>query len=77
MFLHTLKFKNYIGPKTSFSLYVVSYMMTFYSFYQISNVFTRRMDLVVICLGAIIMDFTNYYAKSVYAVGVMILLNLW
>lgn len=77
MFLHTLKFKNYIGPKLSFTLYVLSYMATFYSFYMIRKSFLKRFDLVLICLGAIIMDFTNYYVKSVYAVIVMIMLNLW
>jgi len=39
MFLHTLKFKKYMGPKLAFSIYAASYMATFYSFYLISDVF--------------------------------------
>lgn len=31
MFLHTLKFKKYIGPKTSYLWYMSSYLATFYS----------------------------------------------
>ncbi|CAF4405499.1 unnamed protein product, partial [Rotaria magnacalcarata] len=35
VFLHTLKFKGYIGPRTSYIIYMMSYLSTFYSFIQI------------------------------------------
>lgn len=46
MFLHTLKFKGYIGPKTSYLLYMASYLATFYSFVRIGDVFFTSPDLV-------------------------------
>jgi hypothetical protein len=46
MFLHTLKFKGYIGPKTSYILYMMSYLATFYSFVRIREVFFTSPDLV-------------------------------
>lgn len=46
MFLHTLKFKGYIGPKTSYILYMASYLATFYSFIRIRSVFYTSPDLV-------------------------------
>ena len=46
MFLHTLKFKGYIGPKTSYLIYMSSYLATFYSFVRIGDVFLTSPDLV-------------------------------
>lgn len=46
MFLHTLKFKGYIGPKTAYLLYMASYLATFYSFIRIGDVFFTSPDLV-------------------------------
>ena len=46
MFLHTLKFKGYIGPKTAYLLYMASYLATFYSFYCVREVFFTSPDLV-------------------------------
>lgn len=37
MFLHTLKFKKYIGPKTSYLWYMSSYLATFYSWVCFSS----------------------------------------
>lgn len=47
MFLHTLKFKGYIGPKTAYLLYMASYFATFYSFIRIREVFFTSPDLVI------------------------------
>ncbi len=41
MFLHTLKFKKYMGPKLSFVIYVSSYLSTFYSWILIAHVFIK------------------------------------
>jgi len=57
MFLHTLKFKGYIGPKTAFSIYVISYMATFYSIIQISDVFFTSWKLVIITTIAMVLNF--------------------
>lgn len=46
MFLHTLKFKGYIGPRTSYIIYMISYLATFYSFIRIRTVFVTSPDLV-------------------------------
>jgi len=65
LFLHTLKFKGYIGPKTSFSLYVISYMLTFYSMVKMADLFFMSKELVVIAaVGMMINRFApsqNYF----------------
>lgn len=41
VFLHTLKFKKYIGPRTSFFIYAASYFATFYGFITSYDIFLR------------------------------------
>jgi len=60
LFLHTLKFKGYISPRTSFSAYVISYLCTFYSFYQISGVFFANFDVFIICAIGVALNFTRF-----------------
>jgi len=48
MFLHTLKFKGYLGPRTAMCIYIASYMATFYSFVRIYDIFMTHNTLVLI-----------------------------
>lgn len=59
MFLHTLKFKGYMGPKLSFSLYMASYLLTFYSFVKIAPVFIKEIDITLITLVGLIINFAG------------------
>jgi hypothetical protein len=68
MFLHTLKFKGYIGPRTSYLLYMTSYLMTFVSFYYIRGVFFTSPDLVLLCLGGIVVNFAPVWAQYAYQI---------
>lgn len=74
MFLHTLKFKGYIGPKTSYLIYMASYLLTFYSFVRIGEVFFLHVDLVVITLIGVVINFFPSQWHYIYQVLVAILL---
>jgi len=75
MFLHTLKFKRHIGPRTSYVVYMASYLATFYSFVKIANIFFVNVDLTLITLLGLVLNFTNYKVQVLYQVFVMVLLN--
>jgi len=66
VFLHTLKFKKYIGPRTSFFVYSGSYMATFYGFFHIRDVFTENLDLSLLVLGGLILNFKSRYWQYGY-----------
>jgi hypothetical protein len=74
MFLHTLKFKGYIGPRTSYLLYMASYLATFYSFLRIGDVFLRSPDLVLVALGGVLLNFSPVWCQWTYQVLVAALL---
>jgi hypothetical protein len=54
MFLHTLKFKGYIGPRTALMVYMASYMATFYSFVCIYDIFMTHGILVFLTFLGVI-----------------------
>lgn len=66
MFLHTLKFKGYIGPKTSYLIYMASYLATFYSFVRIGDVFLTSPDLVLLTLGGVVLNFGPVWLQWSY-----------
>jgi len=57
LFLHTLKFKKYIGPKTAFLAYMISYMATFYIFVRIAEIFVVNWDLTLLTLVGVVLNF--------------------
>ncbi|CAF2390329.1 unnamed protein product [Rotaria sp. Silwood2] len=73
IFLHTLKFKGYLGPKLSFMIYMVSYLATFYSFIQIRNEFIVNIDLTTYVFIGLLLNFTKY--QHAYQIFLMILFN--
>ncbi|CAF0913100.1 unnamed protein product [Rotaria sordida] len=73
MFLHTLKFKGYLGPKLSFMIYMVSYLATFYSFIQIRNTFIMNIDLTIYVFIGLLLNFTRY--QHAYQIFLMVLFN--
>ncbi|CAF0898265.1 unnamed protein product [Didymodactylos carnosus] len=75
IFLHTLKFKGYIAPKTSVMLYVISYLATFYSFIQIREVFIVNLDITFYVLIGLVLNFTRF--QHPYQFCLMILFNLF
>jgi len=75
MFLHTLKFKKYIGPRTSYVVYMASYLATFYSFARIAHTFLANGDLVLIAFVGLVLNFADYKVQVAYQVVVMVLLN--
>jgi hypothetical protein len=56
MFLHTLKFKGYISGRMSFSLYVISYMFTVYSWIGLYPIFYHNFPLLVIALVGLMIN---------------------
>lgn len=75
IFLQTLKFKRYIGSRTSFIIYFLSYMGTFYGFASIWPTFFRNLDLTLITLGGLIVNFGSWELQWGYQIAVMMLLN--
>lgn len=56
MFLHTLKFKGYIGPKAAFLIYMASYLATFYSIVMLRGLFFAHPLLVGITAVAMALN---------------------
>jgi hypothetical protein len=56
MFLHTLKFKGYMGPKTAFLVYMASYMATFISIVRLYELFLGHLPLVGITFVAMMLN---------------------
>jgi len=72
MFLHTLRFKHYIGPYTSYLTYMASYLGTFYGFYLLSGIFVKNVDLTILVLGGIVVNFMSWKIQTIYQILVMI-----
>jgi len=75
MFLHTLKFKKMIGPKTGYSWYMFSYFMTFYSWFRIFEVFYQSWDLCVITLTGLVINFGPQWLQLLLQVALAGLFN--
>jgi len=56
VFLHTLKFKGYIGAKTSFGIYMLSYLATFWSILELRALFAANAALVAITAVAALLN---------------------
>lgn len=62
MFLHTLKFKGYIGPRTSFLVYMASYLATFISIVRLYSLFLGHLPLVAITAVGLLL---NYFGDRI------------
>ncbi|KAJ3220070.1 hypothetical protein HDU67_006826 [Dinochytrium kinnereticum] len=69
VFLQTLKFKRYMGPRLSFLIYFGSYMGTFYGFVNIGHIFWANPDLTLITLGGLIVNFQKLPVQIGYQVA--------
>jgi len=69
MFLHTLKFKKHIGPKTAYCWYMFSYIATFYSWIRIFEVFFTSYDLAMYTLVGVAINFGPQLPQLVYQLG--------
>lgn len=74
MFLHTLKFKRYMGPRTSYLIYMASYLATFYTFLRIGGIFFVNWELSLLTLGGLLVNFTDRKYQNAYQVFVCLLL---
>ncbi|KAJ3176550.1 hypothetical protein HK101_010424 [Irineochytrium annulatum] len=75
VFLQTLKFKRYMGPRLSFLIYFGSYMGTFYGFVNVGHLFWENPDLTLITLGGLIINFWDREMQVGYQIAVALLLN--
>lgn len=73
MFLHTLKFKGYISGRVSFSLYVISYLFTVYSWVGLYPIFYHNFPILVIALVGLVINRYNNPLFHVYQVMVAVL----
>ncbi|KAI8800968.1 hypothetical protein BJ742DRAFT_839197 [Cladochytrium replicatum] len=60
VFLHTLKFKKYIGPRTAFFIYAAAYMSTFFSYFQMGDILFSNKDLALLAFIGIIFNFGSW-----------------
>ncbi len=75
IFLHTLKFKGYMGPRLSFILYMISYLSTFYSFIRIYEIFLIHYDITFYVLIGVLLNFQSLYYQHMYQIFLLILFN--
>jgi len=75
VFLHTLKFRGYLNPRISFLIYQGSYLATFYGFYNVSGIFFANLDLTLLVLVGLIINFGELKYQHMYQLVVMALLN--
>jgi len=75
MFLHTLKFRRLLSPRASFLIYAASYFATFYTFIKISEIFLTSLDLCLITIIGLIINFGSSRIQNIYAFSMMILFN--
>lgn len=68
VFLHTLKFKKYIGPRTSFYLYAASYLATFCGFAMSRDIFPRNCDLIILTGIGMALNFGPKWRQDAYQV---------
>jgi len=68
MFLHTLKFKGYLPGWLSFTLYIISYLQTFYTYGMISYVFFEHRMLSLITLVGVFVNVYNFRLHDLYQV---------
>lgn len=71
MFLHTLRFKKYLDPRVSFSIYVVSYLSTFVGYAGIFPTFFYFPPLFAIVFVGLVLNMLSNTAFNVYQIGVM------
>jgi len=76
VFLHTLKFKGYMDSRLSFLTYQASYFATFYGFYQVSGIFFANIDLTLIVLGGLLLNFADIKVQHAYQILVAVVLNM-
>lgn len=75
VFLHTLKFKGYIGPRLSYIIYMISYLSTFYSFIRMREIFFLHYDLTFYVFIGVILNFGPLKYQHYYQILLMILFN--
>jgi len=75
VFLHTLKFKHYLDPRVSFLIYQASYLATFYGFYNVFGIFFRNLDLTLLTMIGLLLNFGSTKFQLAYQFFVMALLN--
>jgi len=66
IFLHTLKFKKYIGPRASMLGYIASYMATFYAVYMTLPTIIGTWDILLLTMGGIAINFLSFRYQLSY-----------
>ncbi|KAJ3380051.1 CTP synthase ura7 [Lobulomyces angularis] len=74
VFLHTLKFKKYIGPRTSFIVYAASYFATFYGFISSYDIFLKNLDLVMLTFVGVVLNFGPKWKQDLWQIVMIVIL---
>lgn len=66
IFLHTLKFKGYIGPRTATIIYEVSYIVTGYYFLRMFSVFAANPEIALLTFIGLLINFLSVYFQQLW-----------
>jgi hypothetical protein len=76
LFLHTLRFKGYTSGVVSFSVYIVSYMATFYSYVQLMYVFKTYWLLTLYTFIGMVINRLSLFNWHVYQISLMTIIDV-
>ena len=68
IFLHTLKFRKMIGPRTSFVVYAASYLSSFGPYLAMFPIFYKNMDLTLITFGGLVLNYRSFKYQVAYQI---------
>jgi len=74
IFLHTLKFKGYIGPRTATIVYEASYLLTGYYFLMMFTVFVRSPDVAILTFIGLLINFGSWKLQQAWQIVMLGLL---
>ncbi|KAJ3098523.1 hypothetical protein HDU96_011053 [Phlyctochytrium bullatum] len=75
VFVQTLKFKRYIGPRTSAIIVVLSYALTMQGFFKLGDVVSSHPDLMAISMIGLVLNFGPFPVHVGWQVAMALLLN--
>jgi hypothetical protein len=73
LFIHTLKFKGYIGARTGALAYEASFPWMGYYFFLLAYEIKANMDMAIVCVIAVFLNFQTTRSRPIWHVYQVIL----
>jgi hypothetical protein len=74
IFLHTLKFRKIIGPRTSFIVYAASYLSSLGPYFAMFDIFLKNVDLTALTFVGLMLNYRSFKYQVAYQILVFALL---